>query len=183
MELIVALVIVAILLAVAAPNMSGFIFGDRLLTQANGLMADLSFARSEAVKRGIQVTVCKLPPNPDYGNPVCDNTAADPWTNGWVIWAETPPANGTIDAGEPVLRVRQRLDGADGSGNRLLGAGGTVNRFGFTGLGTATVGGPSELRLCDNRGPGRGVAIAIRPTGRIRVTEKGKDWQGNALAC
>ncbi len=188
-ELLITLVIAGILLGLAVPQMTAFIQRDRLVTQANELVADLSFARSEAIKRGTNVIVCKSN-DLDQPIPSCNATLADPWTSGRVIWVDLPPANGAIGAGE-VLRVREQLDGADNHDNRLLGDGdanGTGTRLVFTGLGTTTRANlagaaTTQWRLCDKRGASHGVAIAINIMGHARVTKKGEDKDGAALVC
>ncbi|UCH54408.1 MAG: GspH/FimT family pseudopilin, partial [Pseudomonadota bacterium] len=57
-ELIVTIAIVGILLAWAIPNFRTLIMNQRLATSANDFIADTSFARSEAVKRGGNVGIC-----------------------------------------------------------------------------------------------------------------------------
>ena len=56
-ELMVTIAIAAILLGIAIPSFTETIASNRLTTNANALVTALNFARSEAVKRGIQVTV------------------------------------------------------------------------------------------------------------------------------
>ncbi len=180
-ELIVTLVVAAILLTLAAPNLSSFLQRDRLGAQANELLSDLAYARSEAIKRGTVVIVCKTT-DPMSATPGCNTTVADPWTSGRVIWFDDNN-NSTIEADE-VLRVRQALDG---NGNALYGdgnPGGTGNEVRFTQLGMADPpGGNTQFVLCDKRGPGEALAVAIGLTGRARVTERGKNKDGNPLAA
>lgn len=184
-ELIVTLTIAAILLALAAPSMTSFIRRDRLVTQANELVADLSLARSEAIKRGFRVTICKTT-DASASPPLCitGNDAA-PWTNGRVIFVDTD-GDGQVTGTEAVVRVREELTGAQGNGNRLLGDGdasGTANRIIFNAVGATSLNGPTNWILCDNRGASEGVAIAITVTGRPRITEKGKDYNDDPLSC
>lgn len=177
-ELIITLVIAAILLTIAAPNMSSFIQRDRLVTQANELIADLSLARSEAIKRSARVGVCKTN-DPGVDPPVCNTTGGDPWTNGRVVWVDANN-DGVVDAGEAVLRRTQALDGNTGSGNRLFGFTGAENLVAFNGLGMAIAGGNGQLVFCDNRGPGNGLAVGIGVTGRTTIGPHGKTWDGAA---
>ncbi len=174
-ELIITLVIAAILLTIAAPNMSAFIQRDRLITQANEMVADLSLARSEAIKRGARVGVCKTG-NPAADPPVCNTTGGDPWTSGRVIWVDANN-DGVVDAGEAVLRRTQALDG---NGNRLFGQTGAENLIAFSALGMALAGGNGQLVFCDKRGPSKGVAIGIGVTGRTTIGPHGKTWDGGA---
>src|SRR3569832_2509448 len=57
-ELLVTLAIAVILLTVAVPNYQMFVANSRMASQANEVVGALSLARSEAVKRGTQVSVC-----------------------------------------------------------------------------------------------------------------------------
>jgi type IV fimbrial biogenesis protein FimT len=178
-ELIITLVVAAILLTLAAPNLSSFLKRDRLATQANDLVADLALARSEAIKRGGVIVVCKSS-DPMATPPSCNTTDGDPWTTGRLIWADANGDN-TVQSTE-VLRIREALDGNSNGLYGENGAAGTANQVRFTGLGMASPPNTmSQLVFCDNRGPSEGRAVVIGPTGRARVTEKGKDLDGNPL--
>lgn len=76
-ELLITLAILAILLAIAVPSFRDLTQNNRTQTIANDLTTALQFARSEAVKRGGRVDICRR--NGD----VCAN-AAD-WGNGWLV--------------------------------------------------------------------------------------------------
>ena len=70
-EMMIVVVIIAILTAIAAPNMGQMIRNQRVKTAAFDIFASLTYARSEAVKRNQAVTIAA-------------NNAAD-WTRGWTI--------------------------------------------------------------------------------------------------
>ncbi len=57
-ELMIVLVIMAILLASAAPDLRGAMARNQLLGQANELATAMSIARSEAITRGTQAGTC-----------------------------------------------------------------------------------------------------------------------------
>lgn len=176
-ELVVTLVVASTLMVITTPTMRTFIQNQRISGQVNDLLGDLNIARSEAIRRATSVTVCKST-NPQAATPACNPAGAD-WTTGRVIFADTD-ADGTIDAGEAVLRIREGLDGGT---NTLIGDGTAANRVTFAGNGISTLGAEAEWKLCDSRGPGDGRAVAISPTGRARVTDKGKDKAGDPLSC
>lgn len=178
MELMTTLTVAVILAAVAAPAMTSFIQNQRSSGQVNDLIGDLTIARSEAIRRAVSITVCKST-NPQAATPACNPTVADPWTTGRLIFTDAGVI-GTIDGGDEVLRIGE---GLDGGANTLTGDADTANRVTFAGNGLSTLGAEAEWKLCDSRGPTYGRAIAISLTGRARVTEKGKDKNGNALAC
>ena len=178
-ELIITLVVAAILLTLAAPNLTSFLKRDRLATQANDLLADLALARSEAIKRAATVVVCKSD-DPMATPPTCNTTDSVPWTAGRLIWADTN-GDGTIQSSE-VLRIRQGLDGKNNALYGENGATGTANEVRFSGMGMANPPDTtSQLVFCDGRGPSEALAVVIGRTGRARVTEKGKDLDGNPL--
>lgn len=70
-ELMIVVAIAAILATVAAPNFAEFMNQQRVRNAATDLVMDLSLARSEAVKRGANVTV----------SPVGS------WAEGWEVKA------------------------------------------------------------------------------------------------
>lgn len=177
-ELIVSLVIAAILLTIAAPNMTSFIQRDRLITQANELIADLSLARNEAIKRSARVGVCKTA-DPSATPPLCNTTGSDPWTTGRVVWVDADN-DGVVDGTEAVLRRTQGLDGGSAGGNRLFGWAGAENLVAFNGLGMAVAGGNGQLVFCDNRGPRSGLSVGVGVTGRTTIGPHGKTWDGGA---
>lgn len=59
LELLTTVSIIAITLALGVPAYSQVVAANRLATGANGLIAALAYARSEAVKQGAVVLVCK----------------------------------------------------------------------------------------------------------------------------
>lgn len=88
-ELIVTISIMAILLAIGLPSMRSFIVSNRLTSQANTLVSALNLARSEAIKRNIQVAI--------VANTSCN------WSNGWSIFADTN-SDGSFNDDEELQR-------------------------------------------------------------------------------
>lgn len=183
-ELIVTITIVGVLAAIAVPGLQGFVLDSRLSSQANDALSDLSFARSEAIRRGTRVTLCKTS-DPTAAAPSCDAVATNPWTTGRIVFADEGVA-GTINTGDTVLRVKDELDGASSSGNRLLGDSTTGSPVRISYLSTGLVenfsAGETQLRLCDSRGAAYGRAIVITNSGRVRVAPRGQAKSG-ALSC
>ena len=172
-ELIVTLTIAGILMAVAAPNMGNFIKDQRLSGQTNDLVGDLNFARSEAIKRSTNITICKQ--DSASTAPLCNTTAATPWSAGRVIFIDTN-GDGLVDTAEIVLRNREILAG----NNTLTSAATTTptslthnaaNRIVYTSTGLTTVntGEEASLRFCDSRGINKAIDVQINSTGRSRI--------------
>lgn len=183
-ELIVVLVVAALLATIGIPGMKSIIYENRLITQANNVLADLNFARSEAIRRGSRVTICKSL-DPTASSPSCDTATANPWTTGRIIFVDGGTA-GTIDGTDTILRITQALDGAGSSGNSMLGdsTAGDPVRISYlgTGLRDTTTIGEIQLRLCDSRGATYGRAIVISNTGRVRIAPRGSAKTGT-LSC
>lgn len=74
-ELMVTISILAILLGIGVPSFRATIEGNRITTVANDMVAALQFARSEAVKRGANVTLCSSSDQ---------RSCSGAWANGWV---------------------------------------------------------------------------------------------------
>jgi len=108
LELMIAIAILGILLALAQPGFVSVLNANRLTGTANELLTTMQVARSEAVKRNARVVVCRSD-NPDAATPAC-NTGAGNWS-GWISFVDdggATPANArnnTLEAGETVLRV------------------------------------------------------------------------------
>lgn len=98
-ELLVTLAIGAILLAIAIPGYAFFINASKLTAVTNDLVSALHLARSEAIKRGLRVTICKTS-NVTAATPACD--AAASWQQGWLVFADGG-TRGVIDAGDALL--------------------------------------------------------------------------------
>ena len=57
-ELMITIAILAIIAAIAVPEMRQLLVNHRVTSQTNELVAALNFARSEAIKRGDDVMMC-----------------------------------------------------------------------------------------------------------------------------
>jgi type IV fimbrial biogenesis protein FimT len=98
----ITLAIAAIVLTVGVPSFQEMMRNNRAATHANEILTGLNFARSEAVKRGVIVSLC---PSTDQAS--CSGTN---WATGWIVFVN-PNGDATVDAGEVVLRVWEPLSG------------------------------------------------------------------------
>lgn len=83
-ELLTTLTVAALLLAVGVPSFNSIIATNRAATNHNTLITALSSARTEAIKRGIPVTVCTSDPTVpgNAGQVMC--TDSD-WGSGYIV--------------------------------------------------------------------------------------------------
>ncbi|MGI9227460.1 MAG: GspH/FimT family pseudopilin [Gammaproteobacteria bacterium] len=98
-ELMIVIVVLAIFVTVGVPNFQNLIRENRLATQANEFVSSLHFARSEAIKRRLQVALCRTT---DGATCVAGGTPS--WETGWLVFVDDVTSNGSIDAGEQLLR-------------------------------------------------------------------------------
>lgn len=150
-ELIVAIAVMIILVSIAVPNFMAFIQGHRLTSQANDLVTVLNYARSEAIKRGVRVTVCS-------SNDGASCLGSTTWDTGWIAFIDT---NGDgVVGGEQIMQIRGALE----AGNTLRS---TIQRITYQNSGFA--GSPTTFRLCDDRGTAAARPIVINFQGRVAV--------------
>jgi type IV fimbrial biogenesis protein FimT len=86
-ELMVTLSVLAILLGIAVPSFTGAIASTAVAGHVNTFMADARFARTEAIKRGANVTMCRSD-NAETATPTCSTAAATDWSAGWLIFED-----------------------------------------------------------------------------------------------
>jgi len=100
-ELLVTLAVVGVLTAVAMPQLGSLMAGRAASSAADDLAESLRLARSEAIKRGMPVSVCSTA-DPNATTLACATTAS--WRTGWVMFADQDN-NGTLASTEAVIKV------------------------------------------------------------------------------
>lgn len=113
LELMVVLVIAGILFGLAIPAMGNFLRSSRMTAAANDMVAALHFARSEAMKRRVAITVCATDtPLAEVPSPPECTADTDIDGKGWIVFID-PNRNGQVDV--------TSFDDADGDGFRNPG--------------------------------------------------------------
>ncbi len=171
-ELMVTVAVAAILLTVGVPSFRATVENNRLTAAANELVGALNLARSEAIKRGVRVTVCK-----SADGATC--TTSSDWEKGWIVFVDLNGDGIFDDDGdtipcetgeECILRTYEALP----TGYTLR----TGENFddwvaylpsgksqGTSGLANDT------FRLCHGTDTGTARSIAVSTTGRISVSK------------
>ncbi|NDP60777.1 MAG: prepilin-type N-terminal cleavage/methylation domain-containing protein [Oxalobacteraceae bacterium] len=131
-ELMVVLAIVAILTTIAAPSFKQLIQSITISSSVNTFLSDMRYARSEAVRRGGGVVMCRSD-DPEATDPTCDSGSgpgSNGWISGWIIFHALD--KGAVQASaETLLRVQSPITAID-SINEESGAS-TEFRFTATG--------------------------------------------------
>jgi type IV fimbrial biogenesis protein FimT len=163
MEVMMVTALVAILATIAIPSFKYVTTSNRIAGEVNGLLGDMQFARSEAVKEGQSVTVC-IAQNVNL-NSCAGNAANGNWALGWIVFLDTN-GNKQVDANEAVIRTQPAFSGTDtfvapGAFNAL-----TFNRLGYAPT-AATV-----IKLHDLTSNVNWIrCLAVNPIGSV-VTER-----------
>ena len=88
-ELMIVIAITAILASIAIPSYRQMVVSNRVSGMVSDLHGAFLLARSEALKRGVSVAVCKTS-TPSAASPMCDPVAgAVGWGTGWMIYVDT----------------------------------------------------------------------------------------------
>lgn len=152
-ELMVAVSLLALLLALGGPSFNFLFRNVNLTAQANQFVAAVQLARSEAIRRNRSVTLSAL----------ADNQAQH-WEAGWLVWVDLDN-NAAPGEGE-VMRRFAALDGTTLQGDT------SSLRFAGSGFldGHTPQAGNFTLKPLSCAG-GKGRAIAVSTTGHPSVEE------------
>ena len=159
-ELLVTIAIGAILLLVAVPNYITFVLNGRMAAQSNDFLSALQLARSEAVKRGFTVSVCK-----SANSATC--TTAGTWAQGYIVFTDGSTV-GTLDGTDVLIRAFPALSGS----STLVGSNNVTNfvSYRLTGDTSLVAGTDGLVSLCPIAPAGvAGRDIQISASGRARV--------------
>lgn len=161
-ELLIVMAIAAILLTIGIPSFQYVTNSNRVSTELNGLVGDLQYARSLAVKEGLPVTVCA-----SSDQQTCSGQST--WQGGWIVFPN-PDLDQQVNNGEVVMRAQPGFSSSDSftpaSGNFSAI---TFNREGYAATGSAT---NVTLELHDSTAnPAWTRCLAITPVGMLS-TEK-----------
>jgi len=162
-EMMIAVAIIAILMAIAVPSFQDFIRNNRISSEYNQMIATLQAARGEAIKRGTTITVCA-----STDGASCAGTS---WETGSIAFADIDE-DASVDAGvDDVFNVR-----AASTSPRItirsvqFGNGGFMQ---FTSAGFSAGSDNGTFKICDTPVDNlRAKAINVAATGRI---SKAKD--------
>jgi type IV fimbrial biogenesis protein FimT len=164
-ELLVVAVLIALLAAVATPSFVSWRMRDRVDAQARLLVSSLSYARSEAIRRGQRVTLCRIDAARHClaARAACEGGALD-WSCGWAVVADG-------NASPSILRMQPRVAAVVVNGSNA--------EIAFTPPAGQVIGGFRSLELAprsasaSTQGDGWRRCIRIAAGGRARLTEGG----------
>lgn len=108
-ELMIVLSIAAILAALAAPSFTKTIRSVNMSSAVNSFIADASFARSEGVRRGGDMVMCRSN-DPEAANPSCATGSG--WESGWIVFYDQDSTQ-SVTSGDLILRRQALITGVN----------------------------------------------------------------------
>jgi len=165
-ELLLALAIAALLSLLALPMYGDWIAESQMMNYARDLAGSMNTARSEAIKRGTRVNLCK-----STDRRTC--AVAGDWAQGFVMYVDRD-RDGQFDAGEAAIRVVEPASaGISARGNRPV-----ADYVSYTSFGTARLlnGGLQMGTLTVCRSGQKAVDVVLANSGRARI-------QKTAIPC
>jgi type IV fimbrial biogenesis protein FimT len=193
-ELLATIAMAAMVLTLGVPSFQNTIRDNRMAGHSNRFLGAVNLARSEAIKRGQQVTVCKVDAASEAA-PACNNAPCDEqggancWEQGWVVFADAEPL-GVIDEGQDtVIRVFEPLP----KGLSLRVGDNDAHWIAYDSLGKGSGSGSSGMpnqprqpddtfRLCPGTDKEHARFIRINTLGRALVMKDKKEIE-DCLTC
>ena len=187
-ELMITLTVAAILLMVGVPNFQEFIKSNRLSARTNAFVADLNQMRSEAIKRGGRVSMCK-------STTLTGCASSGGWEQGWIIFSDMNGTAGQVDTGGANPDVVLRKNGPSNGGVTIRGNSTVQTRISYNSAGTLDTSmsldgnPPPALIFCDNRisnsfntNKAKARVIVISMIGRIRTMKGNNSTLSNSIS-
>lgn len=100
-ELMVTVAIIGIIASLGVPSFQAVLQQNRASSTANELIAALNMARSEAIKRGQIVSLCKSSTISDE-EPSCSEDTT--WSSGWIVFVDAD-GDGSVDDSDTRLKI------------------------------------------------------------------------------
>lgn len=169
-ELLISLPVLMVVLAISIPAAARWNHHFRAVALANSVLSDLQLARSESIRRGVPVVVCKR------AGENCVQSGG--WHQGWMVFADANN-NAARDSGEEVIRVADPVP----AGWKVLGNTPVRSYISFHPLGqTQLISGAFQagtILICNASASKSVRRVIINSRGRPRVT----DVEGEGQQC
>lgn len=159
-ELLTTMTVVGLSLSFAIPSFNAIVNNNRRATGINQLVTTMHLARSEAITRNTQITVC-----PSQTGTACQ---AVPWNEGWILFTDAN-SDRSVDPGEFILGqtpAQTRLDIQSAEFGTF---------FVYRPNGRLMVNTPAQntgqMTICDPRGAEHARVLIVNASGHPRLSE------------
>lgn len=170
-ELMIAMVVLALLLAAAAPMFNNLIKNNRMISEVYALRATFNNARSEAMARRTDVTVCRS----NDGSTCTAHTPAGSWSEGYIAFSDDD-SDGALDPNEVFF---SKVVDEDTLTMKLIPAATVAIEFSGQGFARGSAG---TLVVCDDRGQTEARGVIIAQVGTVSAatdTDATEDYIAN----
>lgn len=162
-EMMITLTVAIILLAVAIPSYDSISANNRAVSSANRFIGAIKLARSEAINRGVSVSLCG---RSAAGSLTCGGTGS--WGNGWLLFTDSEGSTVGVyeSTDEELLNSWEEVEGSPTMTST------TAGYLRYLAAGTRDVdNGTSDVTMTFPKCKGdQARAINISPAGYVGVT-------------
>ncbi len=163
LELMVTVAVAGILSMVVVPELSIFLKNSAARQTTFDMMSALTIARSEAIKRGSRVLLCRTA-DPHASVPICGGDTKD-WSTGWLVFI-AEDGDSEFDVGTDILVT---VGDATSNGISLFTNNITDASLEFRSDGSIGAAGTARFVICDDRGTEAGRQLNVTRVGRPDV--------------
>ncbi len=161
-ELTIGLAILSVLLAVGSSSFLSILRESQLSAQINEMASTLNIARSEAIKRGKRVVICRSNSG-DAETPACTDTG---WNQGWLVFVDEN-ADSSFNAADSDILLRAYS--AINSNYTLDDAGGSFDQVIYNPSGSTTA--ADTFQLCYGSDPAYSRELVVYLSGSIETRQ------------
>ena len=173
LELMVVLAIVAVLTTIAVPSFSRMLQSNTMSSTVNSFLADMRFSRSEAMRRGGGVVMCRSDA-PEAAVPTCASgvgSGGNGWASGWIVYFDANndgvvTAAGLLRVQSPVISMNSVLEAGVTSSTQFRFA--STGRLVDPGLATSLKFGNDAMFTSDMQ-----RTVCVNAGGRARIAGDG----------
>ena len=171
-ELLVVVSIVAILAALALPSMRQFFGSWQVSNAVNSFTGSIQLARSEAIKRGRTVRMCRS----TNGTSCAANSGTNGWVTGWIVFVDNDSSGTSVTAGDEIILKQAQFSNFSDITSNASGA----TPLAFTPFGLMEFGAGAQGINFDWGSTGTTIrkGLCISFTGRTRIVADNSDCTG-----
>ncbi len=169
-EMMIAIGLTAILVAIAAPALDSFVTGARQTGAINDFVSSMHIARSTAIATNSRVTICASASGTD-----CEAVS---WNQGWIVFSDLN-SNQAVDVNESIIAQSEGVEGfsiQSGEFGQFL-----MYRPNGRVMNASINGNSGQFEVCDDRGSNYAKVMIIDLSGRPRTSKYLAD--GSAPGC
>ena len=162
-EVAIVMVIMGILVGIGLPSFRYVTTSNRISSEINGLLGDMQFTRSQAIKQGQTVTICA-----SSDSLSCSGSIH--WELGWIVCLD--PAVTQQCAGLTIIRVQPKFNAKDTLVSSVAGYSATsFNRMGYAPTGQLNT---FTINLHDQTNTSAWTrCLAVTPAGSVSTEQYG----------